>query len=427
MSGSLSVLPAATGITAARNRVASFARGLRRVARDLLLVTSAVLTSTGLAVAEDRTLKLLFTHTGERAAITYKRDGKWDNKGLAQVNRLLRDWRRNESTKMDPRLLDLAWEVYQRSGAKDYIHVVSAYRSPATNNMLRGRSRKSGVAKNSQHSLGKAMDFFIPGVKIATLRKLAMQMQIGGVGYYPTSGSPFVHLDVGSVRAWPRMSRRELAQIFPNGKTLHLPSDGRPLPGYDGALADYKRRVGAKSIEIAATAGGRNTRRATASGEGLLTAMLPTPRSRGQEALAEQFDGRTTSDTVLSDLARLTIPRPSPRPVETTTTPAQANLRQADPWLKSSHDMPRPGGVLLPAPSTSSLSARGLSDEAEEWSVSHDALMAWALLPSEELRGLALPRMLHPARDGKLAVDRRDNELRSVSDRFDTARFSSDG
>ncbi|AJC80574.1 peptidase M15 family protein [Rhizobium etli bv. phaseoli str. IE4803] len=103
---------------------------------------------------------------GERGTITYKRDGKFDPKGLAQINRFLRDWRRNEPTRMDPRLLDLVWEVYKRSGGKDYIHVVSAYRSPATNNMLRNRSRSTGVAKKSQHMLGKAMDFYFPSARL---------------------------------------------------------------------------------------------------------------------------------------------------------------------------------------------------------------------------------------------------------------------
>ncbi len=91
---------------------------------------------------------------------------------------------------MDPRLFDLVWEVYRRSGAKDYIHIVSAYRSPTTNNMLRNRSRTTGVAEKSQHMLGKAMDFYVPGVKLSTLRALAMQMQVGGVGYYPASDRP---------------------------------------------------------------------------------------------------------------------------------------------------------------------------------------------------------------------------------------------
>ncbi len=208
---------------------------------------------TASAAGETRTLKLYFVHTGEREEITFKRNGRYDPKGLQEINRFLRDWRRNEPTKMDPRLFDLVWEVYRRVGATDYIHVVSAYRSPATNGML--RSRTKGVAKSSQHMLGKAMDFFIPGVKLTTLRATAMQLQVGGVGYYPTSGSPFVHLDVGSVRAWPRMSRQELVKLFPNGNTMHLPADGQPLPGYEQAVADYKRRVGASSIQVASTAG----------------------------------------------------------------------------------------------------------------------------------------------------------------------------
>jgi uncharacterized protein YcbK (DUF882 family) len=208
---------------------------------------------TASAAGETRSLKLYFVHTGEREEITFKRNGRYDPKGLQEINRFLRDWRRNEPTKMDPRLFDLVWEVYRRVGASDYIHVVSAYRSPATNGMLRTRTK--GVAKNSQHMLGKAMDFFIPGVKLATLRATAMQLQVGGVGYYPTSGSPFVHLDVGSVRAWPRMSRQELVKLFPNGNTMHLPADGQPLPGYEQAVADYKRRVGASSIQVASTAG----------------------------------------------------------------------------------------------------------------------------------------------------------------------------
>ncbi len=201
------------------------------------------------AAGQTRTLKLYFIHTKEKAQITFKRNGRYDSKGLQQINRFLRDWRRNEPTRMDPRLLDLVWEVYQKSGSRDYIHVVSAYRSPATNGMLRSRSK--GVAKKSQHMLGKAMDFYLPDVKLKTLREIGMKFQVGGVGYYPTSGSPFVHMDVGGVRAWPRMTRNELARLFPDGKTMHIPADGRPLPGYEQAVADYKRRVGASAIEVA--------------------------------------------------------------------------------------------------------------------------------------------------------------------------------
>ena len=118
----------------ARKAFTALARGVARVSAIAAIAVSALTLGAFEAAAEDRALKLFFTHTGERATITFKRNGQYDAKGLAQVNRLLRDWRRNEPARMDPRLLDLVWEVYDRSGAKDYIHIVSAYRSPATNN-----------------------------------------------------------------------------------------------------------------------------------------------------------------------------------------------------------------------------------------------------------------------------------------------------
>ncbi len=217
---------------------------------SLVLALAPMLAPTASHAAGDtRSLKLYFVHTGEKAVITFKRNGKFDPQGLQQMNRFLRDWRRNQPTKMDPRLFDLIWEVYRQSGSRDYIHVVSGFRSPATNSML--RSRTKGVAEKSQHMLGKAMDFYLPDVKLANLRAIGMKMQVGGVGFYPKSGSPFVHMDVGNVRSWPRMSRQELVRLFPSGKTMHLPADGQPLPGYQQAVADYKRRAGSVQIEMA--------------------------------------------------------------------------------------------------------------------------------------------------------------------------------
>lgn len=208
------------------------------------------------AQAQTRSLKLYFVHTREKAEIVYKRNGRFDPAGLKRINMFLRDWRRNEPTKMSPQLLDVVWEAYRQSGSRAYIHVVSGYRSPATNSMLRGRSR--GVAKKSQHMLGKAMDFYLPDVQLKKLRYIGLKLQAGGVGYYPRSGSPFVHFDVGNVRHWPRMSRSELVSVFPGGKTLHVPSDGKPLPGYEQALAMYQTRV-AKG-DLAGAKGGNNVK-----------------------------------------------------------------------------------------------------------------------------------------------------------------------
>lgn len=204
----------------------------------------------GGASAEVRTLKIYHLHTHEKAEIAYKKDGHYLPEGLKKLDYILRDWRRNEEVKMDPRLFDLLWTVYQKTGSHDYINVVCGYRAPETNAMLRRRTR--GVARESQHTRGKAIDFFIPGVPLEKLREIGLKIEVGGVGYYPTSGSPFVHMDVGSPRHWPRMSRRELLALFPTGKTLYVPSDGKPLPGYEAALADYKARGGqAPDIQVA--------------------------------------------------------------------------------------------------------------------------------------------------------------------------------
>ena len=190
------------------------------------------------ANASSRSLRLSNAHTKETATITYKRNGKFDADGLRKLNQFLRDWRRNEKTEMDPALFDLIWEVYKKTGAKQPITVFSGYRSPATNNMLRSRSR--GVAKNSRHTMGQAMDFYLPGVPLATIRRVGLQMQAGGVGYYP--GSRFIHIDTGNVRHWPRMTRKQLAKVFPNGVTVHVPTDGKPFSGYKQAKAQVAKR-----------------------------------------------------------------------------------------------------------------------------------------------------------------------------------------
>jgi hypothetical protein len=90
--------------------------------------------------------------------------------------------------------------------------------------------------------LGHAMDFFIPDVPLEQIRFAGLRLQRGGVGFYPTSGSPFVHLDTGSIRHWPRMTRDQLVRVFPDGRTVHVPSDGTPLKGYELARADIEKR-----------------------------------------------------------------------------------------------------------------------------------------------------------------------------------------
>ena len=194
-------------------------------------------TQTAVANGDTRTIRLYHAHTKETIEATYRVNGSYDSAVLKQLNWFLRDWRRDEPTNMDPRLFDVVWETYRTAGSGgDPVTVMSAYRSPETNAMLRRRSR--AVAEYSQHMLGKAMDTSMPGMSMEQVREVGMRMQRGGVGYYPSAGTPFVHLDVGSVRSWPRMSYDQLARLFPDGKTVHLPTNGQPLARYEEARAE---------------------------------------------------------------------------------------------------------------------------------------------------------------------------------------------
>ena len=200
--------------------------------------------STELAVAngDTRTVILSDQHTNESGSFTFMVNGVYDQAVLDKLNWFCRDWRLNEPTKMDPHLFDIIWEVYRESGSTQPIDVLSAYRSPQTNAMLRRRSRQ--VAEHSQHMEGKAIDAHFIDVGTARIRDIAMRMQEGGVGFYPTGITPWVHIDSGSVRYWPRMSRDALTRLFPDGKTVFIPADGQPMPGYEQARAEIEARGG---------------------------------------------------------------------------------------------------------------------------------------------------------------------------------------
>jgi uncharacterized protein YcbK (DUF882 family) len=236
-------------------------------------------TQTAVANGDTRTIYLYHAHTKESIAATFRVGGSYDSAALKQLNWFLRDWRRDEPTSMDPRLFDTVWEVYRTAGATSPVWVVSAYRSPETNSMLRRRSR--AVAKHSQHMLGKAMDTHMPGLSMARVREIGVKLQRGGVGWYPTAGTPFVHLDVGSVRAWPRLSYDHLARLFPDGKTVHVPSSGGPLPGYEQARAEIEAR-GGQAYDIAEVTGKSKGFFASLFGGGEEEEEIAAPTTRGR-------------------------------------------------------------------------------------------------------------------------------------------------
>jgi uncharacterized protein YcbK (DUF882 family) len=140
------------------------------------------------------------THTGENVDVVYWSDGHYVPDALAEINRVLRDHRTSEVKAIDRRVLDLLFELRVALKTDKPFHVISGYRSPESNAYLRGRSATSGVARMSQHMLGRALDVRLPGLEIERIRDTALSMRRGGVGYYPASD--FVHVDVGRVRKW---------------------------------------------------------------------------------------------------------------------------------------------------------------------------------------------------------------------------------
>ena len=231
----------------------------------LLLLTSAssLLIPQARALGETRTLTMYNIHTKETLTVTFKRDGKYDDDGLKKLNTFMRDWRAEEETKMDPELIDLIWTLHRQLRSNEPVHLVSAYRSAKTNAKMRRKG--GGQAKRSQHIQGKAADIHFPDVQVKTLRNSALVREVGGVGYYPTSGIPFVHVDTGNVRMWPRIPRLELAALFPDGDTKYLPKDGKPI-----SKADYK-------LALAKGMAPSKTMVASASPELLKPALQPEP------------------------------------------------------------------------------------------------------------------------------------------------------
>jgi uncharacterized protein YcbK (DUF882 family) len=148
--------------------------------------------------ADARMLSVYNTHTGERARATYWADGMYVGDELLRLDRVLRDHRSNETAAMDPALFDILYDVQQATGARGDFHIISGFRSPATNRMLRQHS--DGVAEHSLHTVGKAIDLRLPGYDLDALRRAARSLRAGGVGYYPRS--QFVHVDTGRVRTW---------------------------------------------------------------------------------------------------------------------------------------------------------------------------------------------------------------------------------
>lgn len=150
------------------------------------------------ASSGEKSLRLFHTHTKKSIEVTYFRDGDYDPEGLKSLNHFLGDFRTGDVVEMDCRLFDILHLIQQTTGSSGTFEIISAYRSRNTNEML--RSKSTGVAKNSLHVHGQAMDVRLTDVDTNQLRDIARSLEMGGVGFYLKSN--FIHIDVGRVRYW---------------------------------------------------------------------------------------------------------------------------------------------------------------------------------------------------------------------------------
>ncbi len=176
--------------------------------RKLLLLGSVTagiscfpsLAQASLSTSRPKILTLNNIHTGESLKTEFFNGKTYNQSELVRLNHFFRDYRANKIHTIDPHLFEHLYRLQAMLGTNKPVQLVSGFRSVDTNNRLRQRSAHSGVAKHSYHTLGQAMDFHIEGVALANIRKAAIKLNMGGVGYYPRSN--FVHIDTGPVRHW---------------------------------------------------------------------------------------------------------------------------------------------------------------------------------------------------------------------------------
>ncbi|MEN8265056.1 MAG: YcbK family protein [Nitrospirota bacterium] len=169
----------------------------------LITMASGIIPSKAISAVEDilvreRILCFYNLYTKETLEVVYWKDGSYVPEGTAKLNHILRDIRTGKVKTIDRSLLDLLFALQQNLGNNEPFHIISGYRTPQSNALL--SKKKKGVAKYSLHMYGKAVDIRIPGHKLRDIRRAAMKLKGGGVGYYPQSN--FIHVDTGNIRYW---------------------------------------------------------------------------------------------------------------------------------------------------------------------------------------------------------------------------------
>jgi len=330
------------------------------------------------SAGETRTLSLYHVHTGESLTVTYKQDGKYIPSALKKINYLMRDWRRKEVITIDPKTIDLMWELHADLGSKKPIHIICGYRSPRTNAFLKRIGRN--VARKSQHMAGKAIDLYFPDVPTVKIRNSALVRQVGGVGYYRSAGGPtgFLHIDSGRVRHWgPGISATQMAQIMREyrrtvGARLNKKDQvmvaSAESAGDNATPSLYERlfKSGAKTAKAAETApdySADDEDLADLAADASEAPAKPRVKLQTEAPAAAEPPAETAAPAVIADAA-VAVPKPRPKPLEVLVLAAvNMNIEPASapPPDQMARQKPSPAsdpiGVVIAAETMKDLSA----------------------------------------------------------------------
>lgn len=311
-----------------------------------------------IAGGETRSISLYHIHTKESLTITYMVNGRYVPSAMKKINYVLRDWRRGETVTIDPRTVDLMWELHADLGSKAPIHIVCGYRSPRTNAFLKRVGRN--VARHSQHMKGKAIDLYFPDVNTKTIRNSALVRKVGGVGYYRSAGGPtgFLHIDSGNVRHWgPSISNREMASIF----TKYRKTVGARLSAQDRIMLASKEVAPPPEAGKPSIYDGVEQVADEDAGEEL--ADLSAAASKAAKEPADSQPQTAAADAEASGevVKGYPVPKPRPKPIEVLMM-AAANMKiepaSAPPPNQVGRSKPviaSIGTVLVPADSEAAL------------------------------------------------------------------------
>jgi uncharacterized protein YcbK (DUF882 family) len=322
------------------------------------------------ASGEVRSISLYHVHTKESLSITYMQNGRYVPSAMRKINYLLRDWRRDQAVTIDPRTLDLIWEMHADLGSRSPVHIVSGYRSKRTNAFLKRIGRN--VAKHSQHSEGKAIDFYFPDVPTVKIRDLALYRQVGGVGYYRSSGGPtgFLHVDTARVRHWgPRISNSQMASIMSAGRKVA----GRRLSRSPSQLAPAEEKTSGNSL-LAFISGKIKGKQAQP------VSVTPTVAQHTNYAA----DSDDLSDLVANAAVEKATPAPSAQVADLYTE--DSNSRDKQPAIKKGYPIPLPRQkpLAILAMAAANIRITPVSDEPTSQSDFATGLLTKKILEAEQ-------------------------------------------